>query len=522
MTFKEILKYASISNLFPSSKSRDFTFKEYESLIASDFFRNKLFYGIHDKKTDYYCLSPAQRPGLAAIGTMGSGKSTSVSMTTRTHKLSNGDNTLFIMIDPSKGMGDYKDMFDEDGVVVATTTSSDDQGETAEGASKFISMMDAVYNEQVARERLFNRVKAKSIAEFEEIAANPKNKDASWNKPEYKCMARIMVIIEEFHRISQSKKILNFVHNLDREGTAAWQMSQLMRLGRSYGIHFALATQKATYEDLPSEIKPGLNVIQAFRVSSGSDAAAANAPHCQDIAPDQIGRCAVSDGFMQIPYLTERAYAYLREKYGKKYNGHLLTNTVENIKKAAGSGGVEALTMSKPLKLVFSNINQFDEKVFVNRFLGIFGFTTSYQNNPALIAKLIAERDGVRYAVVVVSDNNEFSSKSGQVLGEVMEMLKCEHVIGICLGGRTNALEQLCGSSGNIFMDEDEMSVACDLIDNEKKFETEAQFSERFNSIPLSRESINGSTNNQDDAYNPSGFMGDDRGISFRDRSKRR
>lgn len=518
-------------NLSPELPLRSFTVGELEKLIAEGFFRGKLCYGISEKLGDYYVVNPEIVAGLACIGTSGSGKSTSGATTAMLADITNGDRTFFIGIDPKKGLGDLSPLFKKNNFAAAVSTTNDDEegGESALGVSKFITGLDYAYEEMNFRELAFSAaggcknleefekkvveyekggaIREKWLAKREKLIEDRKKKleatpglvlaeipeHPMWYNPKAKKMSRICIIIEEFSFISRNKKVLNFERNLDKEGTAAWQMGNIMRAGRSYGIYFILLTQKLGFEDVPPDLKIGLNVIQAFRVASSGDAQIANAPLANDILPQQRGRCATSEGLFQIPLINPSTYEALYEKFGKEFDAHLFTFTPDGIRDAFKHGGVEAITMKKPLTVVYESLCQpfgssFDRTTFIKKFLGNFGFITEKVNNPALFLDSIATRDGKRYAVVVEDNERKITKEIAAQINSVKKKpeINCHNVIFISLKDNGyGGSESMFKEKGDIALSSQKMLVYCSTLENKDKFEAET-YKERFDAIELS------------------------------------
>lgn len=465
--FKKIIDRVDQLFTVPLDK-KEFTLKSYIEAIESGQWRDKIVLGILDRRKDYLTLDPVQAPGQMAIGGMGSGKSVAMRFTTATHIFCNSEKTLYVMVDPEKGMTDYKKFEALKSNVVWAVNS----------AEKFITVMDLLTQELEKRKEAFSKYGAKHIYEYEDLRKREDEK--------YQGLARIVLVFEEFHALVNNKN-LNFHVNLERQGTTAGQFKNIMRIGRSFGFNVIIATQRATSDDVPSSIKPGLNTILAFRVNNPSDAAIANLPQAQDIRSQNRGRCAHEEGMMQFPYLTDRAQDELLKRFFKPLKAELLAKPVSDYHRALEGEGTEGLVWVKPLSQLLEAKGQFDPKDIARRILKEVEFETENQSNEALVANLIAERDQKRYAVVVVSEREDASPKAMANLKISLEQLGCTSVIGICLDFSTpEALRSIVRETSGLITDKEELKHFAKLLENKDKFDPE-KFKERFLSFSLSR-----------------------------------
>jgi hypothetical protein len=225
----------------------------------------------------------------------------------------------------------------------------------------------------------------------------------------------------------------------------------------------------------------------AFRVNNTGDAAIANLPTAADIRANQRGRCAYEEGFMQFPWLKDDLANKLLDAYVKPLRARLLGKQVEDYRLATSGEGTEGFVWVKPLASLIEARGQFDPRNIAKRILKEFEFTSEGQDNSALIANLVAERDGARYAVVVVADRGDASPKAIANLKSSLDQLKCQKVIGISFDSSVpQSLQSLCNETGGIAVERDELEQLAKLIDNKAKFPKE-KFEERFNQFPLSR-----------------------------------
>jgi DNA segregation ATPase FtsK/SpoIIIE-like protein len=465
----------------------------YIKRIESGVWKDKVVLGIADKFQDFVTTDPVLAPGQMMIGGMGSGKSVAAKFTVYTHMACNSENTFYILVDPEKGMTDYKSAFKyKDNVVTALNA-----------AEKFIPIMDMLAEEASLRKFEFSRVGATNIYEYENIMRK--------EDPSFPGLARIMLCFEEFHALINHKQI-NFQMNIDKPSMAAGQFKNLMRVGRSMGFNVTIATQRATSEDVPTSLRPGLSIIMAFRVNNPGDAAIANLPGAADILSSQRGRCVWEQGQMQFPWLYDKAgHAFsdeLLSTYVKPLKAKLLGKQVPDYHLATSGEGTEGFVWVKPLTQLLDAKGQFEPKNIAKRILKEVDFTFEEQGNEALIANLIAERDGIRYAVVVSNDRDDASPKAILNLESSLEQLNCTRVMGICLESVGTSLSALCAKTGGMLVEKDELKQFAKVVDNRAKFAPE-KYKERFDQFSLTRAFQNKKHSTKGDS-DPVSEMGDD------------
>jgi hypothetical protein len=457
----------TIDNFFvvPISQ-RDLDQNAYLERVRSGKWKDKVVLGISDKRKDFLSLDPVFVPGQVAIGGMGSGKSVAMRFTVYTHMATNSENTLYILIDPEKGMTDYKRVFEYERNVVKALLSAD----------KFIPIMDMLTEEMNLRKAEFAKVGAEHIYAYESMMRKA--------DPDFVGVARIMLVFEEFHSLSGSK-VINFPMNIDRPGTAAFQFKNMMRVARSLGVNVVIATQRATSEDIPTSLKPGLGTMMAFRVNNQGDAAIANLPAAADIRNNQKGRCAYEEGFMQFPFMHDAFADALLKENVKPLKAKLFGKQVDDYHLATSGEGTEGFVWVKPLSALLEAKSQFEPRNIAKRILREFEFTFEEQGNDALIANLIAERDGERYAVVVVADRDDASPKAISYLKAALTQLRCTKVLGICLEN-ASALQSVCNETSGLIIEKEDLKQFAKLRDNRHKF-SDADYSAQFNQFSLSR-----------------------------------
>jgi DNA segregation ATPase FtsK/SpoIIIE-like protein len=249
--------------LIAPANTKTFSVDEYMKTIESGKWCDRFVFGISEAEKDFSTANFVDQPGAFYFGGTGSGKSKGTKFSAITRMLTNSDRDVFILMDPQKGMTDYKTLFPyRDNVAVAL-----------DDASKIVALIDMLYEEIMARKAAFSSVGASDIFVYE---ATMKQKNPKFQ------LARIIVFFEEFHATINSDS-LKYAMKSDTEGTAAWKFRQLAKIARSYGLNFVIITQRCSSDDCPSSLKAATTTFLGFRVNSPGDAAVANLPLAADI-----------------------------------------------------------------------------------------------------------------------------------------------------------------------------------------------------------------------------------------------
>lgn len=464
-------------NIQPPPKDGDFD--TYLKNIENGHFKEKLCYGISDYDAGYLCLDPVIQPGALFCGGMGSGKSIGMKFTVITKMLSDSENSFFILFDGSKGMTDYKTLFPyKDNVV----TALDD-------VSKLVSLIEMLSAEMHARKAEFTKMQANNIQTYDQMMRkkNPKHQDT----------ARIFLCIEEFHAIPNHSSI-QYLQNVDKEGTTANMLKEILRVGRSYGIFLLCATQRATSDDFPSSLRPGITQIMVFRVSNPNDATAAGLSHASEISSTTRGRCAYENGFLQFPWITDDTAEMLLKHYVKPFKGKLFKYQVADYHTAFQGDGNQGMVHIKPFKSLFENWQSYNSDALITRFLKYFNFEVEPQLNSALNIQLIGTKEDTKFAIHIIKKSNKigsstgFTNKTAQTVQEHAQVLGCSNIMVIQLdtqignmGGMNSSLTTISNNANNIVLDYEDLLKISSVIDNRYSLEEEHNFDKLFNNFVL-------------------------------------
>jgi len=461
-------------------------FPGYLRSIDAGKWHNKLVFGISEQLRGFLTVDPVKDPGALFIGSMGSGKSIAGRFTVLTRMLSNSEHDLYLLIDPQKGMTDYKVFFTyTDSVVTALNDSA-----------KVVPVIDFVFSEVEARKEAFSKIGAKDGYEYEEMIRKGVTINGKFVQDSNYKLARIFIVMEEAHAVIASDHV-QYLQRNDQNNSTAGKLRMLQRIGRSYMICFILCTQRATADDVPSSLKVGLQTLLAFRVNSGSDAAAANLPSAQDIPASVKGRCVYGDNLsMQFPFIDNDTCEALLKKYYKPFVGKLLKYQVSDYRIAMEGEGNDGLVQVKPFTDIISNIKDFNPLAVFTRFLEYFEFKVTRNTNPAYEVSLIAERDDEKFAVLCSVDSSYDNQAIVQAFHEGAKMLGCSGLITMSVskssssgyGFGKDSSKSNSDFKNNITLDGPGLTRIAKVLDNKHKFEDkEDQFELMLNKLPLAR-----------------------------------
>lgn len=442
-------------------------FQSYLDKLESGAFRDRMFYGIAEDRRGFLIVDPVQQPGALYCGGMGSGKSIALRSTLITHMAANSDNTIYLLVDILKGMTDYALLFDYEKNVATALNDP----------AKLVPAIEMVYQECMARKDEFSRVNAANIYQYEKIM---KQKD-----PNFPGLARIILAIEEFHAVPNAE-VIKYHMNVDRNGSVASMLKDLLRVGRSYGIQLLAASQRATSDDFPSSLKPGITQLMAFRVNNPGDATAINLALAADIRMEQRGRCVYEGGFIQFPYIDDETGIAILKKYYKPLKAKLLKYKMEDYQQAFSGEGNQGMVKVKTLKSLIENFNSFKVEDIVTRILESFDFKISTQNNKAIPIPLIAQRAGHTYGIMLLQGRNSGSKKAVENFKEGLKLLNCDSMIAISIDGTipsdvTSARKELNGYD----LDAEDLQRIASVLDNKEQLIKENKFNQLYDKLPL-------------------------------------
>lgn len=209
--------------------------------------KNLLFAGLDLKTKKPIMIDPAANPGFLFAGSMGSGKSIAMQTSIALHVRKNSENTIYLLHD-CNGMG----MEDETHLLPLASNVAGSRYDN----SRIKTLISMLHEELTARKDVFKKENASSLKKLNQIR---------FEREQTKPLAQMMVLLEEFHALTNSP-YLRYSANENVEGSTANLMRDLFKEGHLYGIYFIATTQIARTEDIPMSLKEGLT--QAFVLSS--------------------------------------------------------------------------------------------------------------------------------------------------------------------------------------------------------------------------------------------------------------
>jgi hypothetical protein len=406
---------------FPPKPANEFTLERYIRAIESGEFRDLFNLGVCETGGGTWLLKDfTQEPNALFVGAMGSGKSVSACYTLATWLMTNSDSTICFIADAVKGAADYSAMFSYDQVYPIT-------GDGGKNVQVLIErVIDMVFSEAMARRELFSEYQAISIKDYEVKASLARNTEVK--------MARIVIMLEEFHSIPY--QIFEFDKNFKKPHTIANKFHQLMRIGRSYGIFICAASQKSTKSDIPSEVVPNFTQKQIFKVSLGEANYVLGRGDPAHLTSAQKGRCYTEFGAVQFPYLTKESQAILLKRYVKPLNAECAYLSKGLIADYLDGKSTKELYRLKKLAELTEAMESFDGELVIqiiherigNEVLRLDSKTDNFG-----ACMIITTPSGERKVIMYRSDP-KIGVKTLNNLSNAMIHYKCSSALLYCLG----------------------------------------------------------------------------------------
>lgn len=312
----------------------------------------------------------------------------------------------------------------------------------------------------------------------------------------FKGASQIYTLFEEFHTIPDSPQVA-FDENKKTFGTAAFQLYQIARTGRSLGMTIFVATQRANYGELPTDIRSGVSNVLCHKVTDPNAVGGYDLGRAAEIR--QQGRAlTTTDGFVQYPYFDDKTMTQLMEKYLKPNEGEMFGTTMEewhNVLEQDGAGG---MIRNYPLDSIVKNYRVFyDEISGVNRIpeisdrvLRMFDFKTAMSPIRGVKIEATAERDGKKYGVVTVVINRRSSDDVSDMFMENIEnekeMLGLDGVI-IFVYGESRRLSRRSDDSNDIIVEIEDLMAISEAFEARKELEERGYWLRKYNALKLSR-----------------------------------
>lgn len=331
---------------FPKKESTAFNLEKYMRDLESNEFKDLFCLGISEKNQGTWLKKEfTKEPNALYVGSMGSGKSVAATFTTITWMLANNDKTILFIIDPLKGASDYQALFGQPNVY-----------EVFGSKEKIHRVIDLVYDELMKREEEFRKLKAENIDTYE--------KKARMQKLEHSKIARIILLMEEFHAIPPE---IEYDRNYKKKNTTAQKFHQIMKVGRSQGIWVIACSQRGTNSDVPTTIVNNFTQKQIFKVNQVEATYLISNTAPSKLTSNQKGRCYTDYGAVQFPYIPIDTQKELIKKYLKPYNAHCSYITDrEMVDRYLEGESTEEIYKFKKLSHLVEGIESYDASMVIN------------------------------------------------------------------------------------------------------------------------------------------------------------
>lgn len=173
-----------------------------------------------------------------------------------------------------------------------------------------IQHINNLYEELQKRKTLFTE-DVKNLNDFN---------DRNTNK-----ISKIINIYEESHYVIDS--MLSFYKNYTINGTTAYKLNELLRLGRLYGIWFVFASQRATATDISPALLTKLSNKQIFAMSKAEFSYLGNDLNViNNLMSFKQGFAYANNRAAMIPYINLKMKELILKKYVKPLKSKCLTS----------------------------------------------------------------------------------------------------------------------------------------------------------------------------------------------------
>jgi hypothetical protein len=432
---------------FPPRAANEFSLQRYITAIESGEFRDLFNLGVCETGGGTWLLKDfTQEPNALFVGTMGSGKSYAACFTLATWLASNSDRTICFIADASKGANDYSALFKYDQVYPITSDGG-------RNAPELIGrVIDMVFSEAMARKDLFNENQSISIKDYEVKTG--------------KSMARIVVMLEEFHSIPYN--IWEFDKNFKKSHTIANKFHQLMRIGRSFGIFFCAASQKSTKSDIPTEVVPNFTQKQIFKVSLGEATYVLGRPEPAQLTSAQKGRCYTEYGAVQFPYLPKETQSIILDRFVKPLDANCAYLTPELIMDYLDGKSPKELYRLKKMSELAEALESFDGELvlqIIHEKIGNQVERVDSKIDNFGVCMIITTPNGERKTVMYLQDS-KIGHKTLDKLSSSILYHKCSGALLYCLGENfAHGVYRSAGDRGIKIYDHEDIKLISRQID---------------------------------------------------------
>lgn len=288
----------------PNNNSK-LNIKDLEKLIQEGLLKDKFLMGQINESGQLLVKDFFTEPNALFAGSMGSGKTIALMTMISTWLMGNSENSQLFIVDTLKGAMDYKNLFQFKQVHQIDTQD------------KINHLIDLLYDEAMARKEELTSVQAANIKDYE--------------LKKGKTISRCLVVFEEFHSIPYGS--LDFDNQYKVQGSSANKLHTLFRIGRSLGIWFLMATQKATASDIPPSLIANAVNKMVFRISKAESSYLLGNIKAGELTASDRGVAESDWGKIVFSYFSPEDLNKLLLKYVKNLEVEGLVITSEKISK---------------------------------------------------------------------------------------------------------------------------------------------------------------------------------------------
>lgn len=529
-------------------------FEDYLEYLKDESNMFTVFMGISSQKKGFYIQSLIKNPGLVVCGGQGSGKSFTGIFVLSSLLLSSSKELLIFACDSSnKRMGDYRFLFQYPNVIPAVgdmrkvilsintayaelqrrgvlfneacdtdnflTFRSKYPKYLKKTKSLLSRLRDISYSELKEKERvvidkllrfdLFNIKDSK----FDNILRRYSS-EKSLSRDDFDYLERvepcdkvpfIILAFEEFHDIANSPQI-NLSDDIKTEGTVANELFKIARTGRSFGLNIFIFTQKASYQEVHSDLKSGVVNYLAHKVSDASAVSAIDLAEAMDIDPSINGRSVTKSGGgkadqIQFPFFPETKELYqFVEDYYEPLEAKPCGFNLEEIKASLESDDSDTIFKEYDLAKLLSNYKMMQDSgnrvTFMERVLVEFGFQNVEVNRDETLDMIdgVATRGGRTYALYIHLETEKYtrkfiSSKKIDILADQISELKVDSLIVISFSDSIDSADSLVRKLKGYNLDKEDLDRIVKIISN-KNSRSAADYHASLQKLPLFESSI--------------------------------
>lgn len=431
---------------FPPRTGNEFNLERYILAVESGEFRDLFNLGVCEAGGGTWLLKDfVQEPNAFFSGNMGSGKSMGAAYTAATWMMTNSDQTIMFIADAVKGGQDYASLYKFDNVYPINSEG----GRNAEALIERVIHM--VFSETMARRDLFNELGVISIKDYE--------------KKTGKSMARVIVILEEFHSIPN---ILDYEKNFKKLHTTANKLHQLMKLGRSFGVFFIAASQRSTSSDVPPSIVGNFTQKMIFKVTLGEANYVLGRSEPAYLTSAQKGRCYTDYGAVQFPYLPRGTQDVLLQRYYKPLSAECVYLNHNLIKDYLDGKSTKELYQLKKMTELAEALESFEGELvlqIIHDKLGDEIEKLDWKTDNYGACMIVTNPKGERQVVMYKADA-KIGIKTLNNLAQAIQHYQCSGAILYCLGENlTQSIYSSANELGIRILDHEDIKLISRQID---------------------------------------------------------